>query len=67
VVGPLLYLTLREGSVAGQSAGAVALEAATGRPVWSAPLGKAWGGCAVAAGVLYSGSDDGKLYALEGR
>jgi outer membrane protein assembly factor BamB len=67
VAGPLLYLTLRDGSVAGQPAGAVALQAATGRPVWSAPLGKAWGGCAVADGVLYYGSDDGKLYALQGR
>ena len=49
----------------GKAAGIVALEAASGKPVWSAPTGKAWGTCAIADGVLYYGSDDGKVYALE--
>ena len=65
VAGKYLYLTMREGSVDGKAAGIVALEAATGKPVWSAPTGKAWGTCAVADGVLYYGSDDGKVYALQ--
>jgi outer membrane protein assembly factor BamB len=62
--GRFLYLTLREGSVADRPAGLVALEAATGRPVWHAATGPAWGACTVAGGVLYYGSDDGRLYAL---
>jgi len=62
--GKYLYLSLREGSVAGKAAGVVALEAATGQAVWSAATGPAWGTCAIADGVLYYGSDDGRLYAL---
>ncbi|HKI34090.1 MAG TPA: PQQ-binding-like beta-propeller repeat protein [Gemmataceae bacterium] len=62
--GKYLYLTLREGSVDGKAAGVVALDAATGKAVWSAATGPAWGTCAIADGVLYYGSDDGKLYAL---
>ena len=64
VSGKYLYLTLREGSVDGRPAGVVALEAATGKPVWSAALGQAWGTGAIAEGVLYYGSDDGKVYAF---
>jgi outer membrane protein assembly factor BamB len=64
VSGRYLYLTLREGSVAGRPAGVVALEAATGRPAWHAATGPAWGTCAIAGGMLYYGSDDGNLYAL---
>jgi outer membrane protein assembly factor BamB len=49
----------------GKPAGIVALESATGKPVWSAATGKAWGTCIVADGLLYYGSDDGKLYAMQ--
>jgi outer membrane protein assembly factor BamB len=65
VSGKYLYLTLREGSVLGKPAGVVALEAETGTPLWSAATGQAWGTCIVSDGILYYGSDDGKLYALE--
>lgn len=65
VSGKFLYLTMREGSVDGKAASVVALEVASGKPVWLAPLGKAWGTCIIDDGVLYYGSDDGKLYALQ--
>jgi outer membrane protein assembly factor BamB len=65
VAGKYLYLTMRDGRVDGKAAGVIALEVATGKPVWSAPTGKAWGTCAIADGVLYYGSDDGKVYALQ--
>ena len=55
---------MRAGSVDGKPAGLVALEAKTGRPVWHTALGPAWGTCCI-AGVLYYGSDDGNLYALQ--
>lgn len=65
VSGSFLYLTMRDGGVDGKPAGIVALEAATGKPVWSAATGKAWGTCIIADGVLYYGSDNGKLYAMQ--
>lgn len=65
VSGRYLYLTMRDGGVDGKPAGVAAVETATGKPAWSAPTGRAWGTCVIVDDVLYYGSDDGKLYALQ--
>ena len=59
VSGGTVYVTMR-----GAADGLVALDASTGRKVWSAPGGPAWAGPAIAGGMLFYGSDDGKLRAF---
>jgi eukaryotic-like serine/threonine-protein kinase len=62
--GKVLYVTMREGSEDGKPVALAALDAASGRTLWTYPDGPAWAGPAVADGMLFFGSDDGKLRAF---
>lgn len=62
----VLYVAMREGSVDGKPATLVALDL-NGKPLWSFNAGPVWGNLALVDGILYFGSDDGSLYAMESR
>jgi outer membrane protein assembly factor BamB len=59
VSGGAIYVTMR-----GAADGLVALDAASGRVIWTSAGGPAWAGPAIAGGMLFYGSDDGKLRAF---